>query len=436
MKEEKPKYLGAQPEIEEPGKPVTIRKPILRSDFTKLLFTPYSWAKYEFMCHAVDTEACGLGIAGDPEHEMLITDIIIPRQKVTSSTCEMDMEHIHQLLPKLCDPDLENPLSPAQFMRIWLHTHPCGICRPSSVDERTFAEVYDGFEWALMVILSKGGEFYSRFRGYLKNDRPVAWEIPHEVTFRYPFEKPDTDQWAEEMRNNLRQPRMQYSPFPGVGSYRSSLNRYSNTFYSTVPDDPDFPMDDCLDDPILGNHYGFQEKTASFIRGNVEKAESYLLFTLGLEKGKERDTDIFGYEINQCDPVFLWYCRAHDDQVIDLTDEEYQLMKDIASGETTYQEFLAAILENDEEEAESQAEDLKMAESTLASIVQDWEDREEDVFGQPCDEVISHKLDTIDQELMLSQYEIDQLHLVRQDEMSADEFINNITIQEYTEGAT
>jgi len=53
---------------------------------------------------------------------------------------------------------------PAEFARIWLHTHPADSAQPSAVDEATFRGVFGACDWSLMFILAVGGETYARLQ--------------------------------------------------------------------------------------------------------------------------------------------------------------------------------------------------------------------------------------------------------------------------------
>ena len=39
----------------------------------------------------------------------------------------------------------------------WAHTHPAGINRPSTTDEETMEQSFGGWDFALMLILTKAG---------------------------------------------------------------------------------------------------------------------------------------------------------------------------------------------------------------------------------------------------------------------------------------
>jgi hypothetical protein len=55
-------------------------------------------------------------------------------------------------------------LVPAQFARIWLHTHPGSSAQPSTTDEQTFERVFGRCDWSVMFILSRSGGTYARLK--------------------------------------------------------------------------------------------------------------------------------------------------------------------------------------------------------------------------------------------------------------------------------
>lgn len=85
---------------------------------------------------------------------------------------------------------------PAEFGRIWIHTHPGDCPRPSFVDEETFARGFGRCDWAVIAILACGGASYARLRW---NVGPGgAWRIPVDVDFSRPFAGSDFVTWQAE----------------------------------------------------------------------------------------------------------------------------------------------------------------------------------------------------------------------------------------------
>ena len=94
------------------------------------------------------------------------------------------------------DECVDTELTPERFARIWIHTHPGDSARPSGTDERTFARVFGGCDWAVMAILARGGESYARLRF---NAGPGGeLEISVEVDFGCQFSAGDPGGWQAE----------------------------------------------------------------------------------------------------------------------------------------------------------------------------------------------------------------------------------------------
>lgn len=88
---------------------------------------------------------------------------------------------------------------PAQFARIWVHTHPGNSADPSGTDELTFARVFGSTDWAVMFILARGGQTFARLRCNVGPGADVA--IAVEVDFQRPFESSNHQRWQEQYAN-------------------------------------------------------------------------------------------------------------------------------------------------------------------------------------------------------------------------------------------
>jgi hypothetical protein len=122
------------------------RKPTLR-------FSPTAWAKLLFLRDLGPTEvgAFGLALTDDP---LLVTDV-----QLVGQTCSLvSVLFDDQAVADFFDAQVDRGLRPAQFGRIWVHTHPWQSPAPSGVDEETFARVFSATDWAVMFILAKEGQ--------------------------------------------------------------------------------------------------------------------------------------------------------------------------------------------------------------------------------------------------------------------------------------
>lgn len=156
-----------------------------------LRFSPTAWAKLRFFCHAGDTEIGGFGISR-PDDLLCIEDFLTVRQKTTSVTVAFDDSAVADFY----DQQVDRGLNPAQFSRVWLHSHPGTSATPSSVDEETFSRCFGGCDWAVMAILARGGQTYARLRF---NTGPGGHlVIPTQVDYSLPFAGSDHPAWQAE----------------------------------------------------------------------------------------------------------------------------------------------------------------------------------------------------------------------------------------------
>jgi proteasome lid subunit RPN8/RPN11 len=172
------------------------RKPRKQSTSLVLRFTPTAWAKLCYFCHAGDTEIGGFGISA-PDDPLLVEDFVTVRQRTTSVTVAFDDAAVADFY----EDQVDQGRAPAQFSRIWLHTHPGTSPHPSSVDEATLERVFGNCDWAVMAILARGGQTYVRL---CFNTGPGgAMLIPVEVDFSLPFAGSDHAAWQAEYEAHI-----------------------------------------------------------------------------------------------------------------------------------------------------------------------------------------------------------------------------------------
>jgi proteasome lid subunit RPN8/RPN11 len=135
--------------------PLFARRSIDRA--TALTFAPLAWLKLQYFCHSGDTEIGGFGITR-PKNLLYVEEFRTVRQAVTPMTVRFDDSAVADFF----DESVDQGLVPAQFGRIWLHTHPGESAIPSGTDEDTFARAFGGCDWSVMFILSRTGQTYAR----------------------------------------------------------------------------------------------------------------------------------------------------------------------------------------------------------------------------------------------------------------------------------
>ena len=84
-----------------------------------LRFSPAAWAKLLFLCDLGDTEAGGFGIT--PADDLLrIEDVQLVQQRCTGASVAFD----DLAVACVFDQQVDLGCNPAQFGRIWVHSHP------------------------------------------------------------------------------------------------------------------------------------------------------------------------------------------------------------------------------------------------------------------------------------------------------------------------
>ena len=179
----------------------------------RLVFDPLCWLKLQFFCHLGDTEIGGFGISadGDPLYVEQFTTVMQGASAVT-------VDFADSAVADYFDQCVDAGMKPRQFARIWLHTHPGDSAEPSSVDERTFADVFGRCDWGLMFIVSRTGRTYARL-GFGAGpggsiQLPVLVDWP-----RWPWRVADVnmqmhvEQWRREYEQNVLPLLPRPSPF-------------------------------------------------------------------------------------------------------------------------------------------------------------------------------------------------------------------------------
>jgi hypothetical protein len=156
-----------------------------------LRFTPTAWAKLLFLRDLGDTEVGGFGISSATDL-LLIEDFVLVPQFCTVLTVAFSDEAVADFF----DRQIDLGRLPAQFGRIWIHTHPGDCAEPSGVDEETFARVFGRCDWAVMAIVARGGQTYSRIQFAV--DHHCAWRLPVKVDFETEFGSTDRAAWQAE----------------------------------------------------------------------------------------------------------------------------------------------------------------------------------------------------------------------------------------------
>ena len=124
-----------------------------------LRFTPYSMAKLLYLRDIGPTEVGGFGIS-NADDLLLVEDIQLVEQVCSIVSVEFNDRSVADFF----DQQVDAGRQPEQFARIWIHTHPGSSPAPSGTDEDTFHRCFGGVDWAVMHIVAKEGDTYSRAR--------------------------------------------------------------------------------------------------------------------------------------------------------------------------------------------------------------------------------------------------------------------------------
>lgn len=181
-------------------KPQPPRKPA-----AAVTFSPLAFLKLQFFLHAGDTEVGGFGICQGHE-SLYVTDFQTVKQRTTAVSVEFD----DQAVADHFDRHVDAGLSPQQFARLWIHTHPGESPDPSSVDEMTFQRVFGSCDWACMLIIGRTGRTYARVRfaagptGALLLPVTVDWSAwPQLLEDQQPNMGEILESWMDEYGSNV-----------------------------------------------------------------------------------------------------------------------------------------------------------------------------------------------------------------------------------------
>lgn len=161
--------------------------------------SPTAYAKLLLMKDLGDTEISGFGIA--PEDDLLyVSDFATVKQVCTSCSVKLDDTAVAEFIEKQVDLGIQ----PRQCSRIMIHTHPGSSAEPSSTDEETFSRVFCNSDWGVMVIMSRTGNVYVRFRSNSGPRVDVVGRLV--VDYTIPWGPSDFVAWHREYHANVSKP--------------------------------------------------------------------------------------------------------------------------------------------------------------------------------------------------------------------------------------
>lgn len=158
---------------------------------TVVTLTPYAFAKTRFMRDIADCEVSGFCITAK-KTPLLIEDFMLVKQEVGPASIDLDGDGICDFYERM----VELGYQPAEFARVWMHTHPGTSPKPSGTDEDTFAKHFSDPDWSVMLILANGGAWYARLRFNVGPGGEM--EVPVEIDWDAEFPESDQDGWLKE----------------------------------------------------------------------------------------------------------------------------------------------------------------------------------------------------------------------------------------------
>lgn len=192
-----------------------------------LRFTPYAWAKLVYLRDKDSNEIGAFGIAEYPEHPLLVTDIVIPKQETSFASFEFDDNGLADTFEEMTNKGLH----PYQHARIFIHTHPGSSASPSGTDENTFAEKFGQANWSVMFILAKDGACTCKIQFNIDSHGiQHKTDLPLTVDYNIPFLASDHKAWDKEFKEKVKKKTYIQTVYPSHGGARRLRSAWYEEF--------------------------------------------------------------------------------------------------------------------------------------------------------------------------------------------------------------
>ncbi len=175
-------------------------------------FTVEAYLKQKNLIEIAPAEVTWLGVVEKVENVYIIEDIIIPKQEVSSTTCEIDSD------------DLVNYAHLHDRIRFWGHSHANMGVFASATDESTMRLFSDSCDYFIRFIANKRGEYTLDFFDY---QRGVVIEgLGYEIV---------SDELRREVENEFKE-KVKEKVYPIQYPYLRCVD-YASYGYETIGDE-------------------------------------------------------------------------------------------------------------------------------------------------------------------------------------------------------
>ena len=198
----------------------------------KLTVDSLAWAKMQwFMQRAKKLEISGFGITEEENPLRIIDFQTIPQENTGGTTDLNDMA-----LAKYVSENAKRGINPSCCMRIWIHSHPfcLGEPTPSQTDTSTLhKKLLDGTDWAVMMILGKGGGYFAELHSTLKmagRARPVVIPLYVDIDWMSTVWEKNEERWEKEYKRNIKKSKPVVIQTVSTGLRNPQLNYYEEDY--------------------------------------------------------------------------------------------------------------------------------------------------------------------------------------------------------------
>jgi len=161
------------------------------------------------------TEVTGLAKTELRDHAIILTDIYIPDQEVSSASVDISIEAIEAWVADLARRD-----ETFSDWRCWWHSHPStGTPTPSGTDEKTLSMLASECGWFLGLVTDRNGAAKHLWLEITEPVRLSAKNLGHELIMP---EDPEWETVFESMKANVRKKVYGQSQYPKGGQAKAT----------------------------------------------------------------------------------------------------------------------------------------------------------------------------------------------------------------------